>query len=51
MRKLLHDEISQNRLKIENIQSGKRAPIYVLLDNVRSLYNYNSNDYSMYGVK
>ena len=42
MRKLLHDEISQNRLKIENIQSGKRAPVYVVLDNVRSLYNVGS---------
>ena len=42
MRKLLHDEISKNRLKIEDVQFSKRVPIYVLLDNVRSLYNVGS---------
>jgi tRNA G18 (ribose-2'-O)-methylase SpoU len=42
MRKLLHSEISQNRLKINDVQSGKRSPIYVMLDNVRSLYNVGS---------
>jgi len=42
MKKLLHDEISRNRLKIEDVQFSKRVPIYVLLDNVRSLYNVGS---------
>ena len=42
MRKLLHDEISKNRLSLENVESGNRQPIYVLLDNIRSLYNVGS---------
>jgi len=42
MRKLLHDEISKNRLSLENVDAGERAPIYVLLDNIRSLYNVGS---------
>jgi len=42
MRKLLHDEIAQNRLSPENLGAGKRLPIYVLLDNIRSLYNVGS---------
>jgi tRNA G18 (ribose-2'-O)-methylase SpoU len=42
MRKLLHNEIAKNRLSPDNIESGERLPIYVLLDNIRSLYNVGS---------
>ena len=42
MRKLLHDEIAQNRLNPNEVESVKRLPIYVLLDNIRSLYNVGS---------
>ncbi len=42
MRKLLHDEISKNRLSSDQIDSAERMPIYVLLDNIRSLYNVGS---------
>lgn len=42
MRKLLHDEIAKNRLTLETLDRGKRLPIYVLLDNIRSLYNVGS---------
>jgi len=37
MRKLLHVKISQNKLKTVDVQSDKRIPVYVLLDNIRSL--------------
>jgi tRNA G18 (ribose-2'-O)-methylase SpoU len=42
MRRLLHEEISKNRLKPEEIEGKERNPIYVLIDNVRSLYNVGS---------
>jgi tRNA G18 (ribose-2'-O)-methylase SpoU len=42
MRRLLHDEISKNRLTSEEINNSERNPIYVLIDNVRSLYNVGS---------
>jgi tRNA G18 (ribose-2'-O)-methylase SpoU len=42
MRRLLHEEISQNRTKLEEIDNKERNPIYVLIDNVRSLYNVGS---------
>jgi tRNA G18 (ribose-2'-O)-methylase SpoU len=42
MQKLSHDEISQNRTKIEKIPSIQRNPIYALADNIRSLYNVGS---------
>ena len=41
-RKLTHDEISQNRKKIEEISNSLRNPIYALADNIRSLYNVGS---------
>ncbi len=41
-RKLTHDEISQNRKKIEEISNSNRNPIYALADNIRSLYNVGS---------
>jgi tRNA G18 (ribose-2'-O)-methylase SpoU len=42
MRKLTHTEISKNRLDIVNVENIQRNPIFVLLDNVRSLYNVGS---------
>jgi tRNA G18 (ribose-2'-O)-methylase SpoU len=42
MRKLSHSEISKYRADLTNIESISRNPIYVLLDNVRSLYNVGS---------
>lgn len=39
MRKLTHEEIAQKRRALEELADIKRHPIYVLLDNVRSLYN------------
>jgi len=42
MKKLTHDEISENRATLENISKVKRAPIYVVLNSVRSSYNVGS---------
>ncbi|TAK63982.1 MAG: TrmH family RNA methyltransferase [Bacteroidetes bacterium] len=42
MRKLSHQEISQHRFKPEQLKELPRLPIYVLLDNIRSLYNVGS---------
>jgi len=42
MRKLSHQEISEHRFKPEQLKEMQRFPIYVLLDNIRSLYNVGS---------
>lgn len=42
MRKLLHSEILQIRLTVEEAKSCKRHPISVVLHNIRSLYNVGS---------
>ncbi len=42
MRKLLHSEISDRRLSVEQAISAERSPIYGFLENVRSLYNVGS---------
>lgn len=42
MRKLTHDEIARSRLSPEQLQREERFPVYVLLDNIRSLYNVGS---------
>jgi 23S rRNA (guanosine2251-2'-O)-methyltransferase len=42
MRKLTHDEIAQNRLSPDESKTVDRFPIYVILDNIRSLYNVGS---------
>ena len=42
MRKLTHDEISENRSTLENIHSVKKLPVYVLLNSIRSSYNVGS---------
>ena len=42
MRKLTYEEIADNRFTPEKLQSLSRLPIYLLLDNIRSLYNVGS---------
>lgn len=42
MRKLTHSEISKFRYSKEQLITEPRFPIYVLLDNIRSLYNVGS---------
>ena len=42
MRKLIHSEISSQRLSVEQAIAAERSPIYGFLENVRSLYNVGS---------
>ncbi len=42
MRKLTHDEISQNRATLEKLEQVKKLPVYVILDSIRSSYNVGS---------
>ena len=42
MKKLTHDEISQNRSTLETLDRVKKLPVYVLLDSIRSNYNVGS---------
>jgi tRNA G18 (ribose-2'-O)-methylase SpoU len=42
MKKLSHAEISEHRTPIEKIDTVKRLPLVVVVDNVRSLYNVGS---------
>lgn len=39
MRKLSHDEISQNRSTVDTLQSVNKLPVYVILNSIRSSYN------------
>ena len=42
MKKLTHDEISQNRSTLESLHTIKRLPVYVVLNSIRSNYNVGS---------
>lgn len=42
MRKLTHDEVGKKRISIDDTQNVKRNPVYVLCDNIRSIYNVGS---------
>jgi len=42
MKKLTHEEISQNRSTLEKIHTVKKLPVYVLLNSIRSSYNVGS---------
>lgn len=42
MRKLTYEEITGKRYTPEHLKSEPRLPIYLLLDNIRSLYNVGS---------
>ncbi|HVO75589.1 MAG TPA: RNA methyltransferase [Ignavibacteriaceae bacterium] len=39
MKKLTHDEISQNRSTLETLHKVKKLPVYALLNSIRSSYN------------
>lgn len=42
MKKLTHDQISQNRSTLETLHLVNKLPVYVLLDSIRSNYNVGS---------
>ena len=42
MKKLTHDEISENRSTLENIHEVDKLPVYVILNSIRSSYNVGS---------
>jgi tRNA G18 (ribose-2'-O)-methylase SpoU len=42
MKKLTHDQISQNRSTLETLHLVTKLPVYVLLDSIRSNYNVGS---------
>jgi tRNA G18 (ribose-2'-O)-methylase SpoU len=42
MKKLTHEEVGKKRISIDDAKAVKRHPIYVLCDNIRSIYNVGS---------
>ena len=42
MKKLSHDEISQNRATLETLHNVNKLPVVVLLNSIRSSYNVGS---------
>ena len=42
MKKLTHDEISENRSTLETLHKVKKMPVYVVLNSIRSNYNVGS---------
>lgn len=42
MKKLTHEEISQNRSTLDSLYLVKKLPLYVVLDSIRSSYNVGS---------
>lgn len=42
MKKLTHEEVGAKRISLEETKSVKRHPIYVICDNIRSIYNVGS---------
>lgn len=42
MRKLTHEEITENRSKLDEVHLVKKLPVYVILDSIRSNYNVGS---------
>ena len=42
MKKLTHDEISNNRSTLETLHEVKKLPVYVVLNSIRSNYNVGS---------
>lgn len=42
MKKLTHDEISNNRSTLDTLHQVKKLPVYVVLDSIRSSYNVGS---------
>ena len=42
IKKLTHSQISEKRLSTETLHLSDKFPLYVLLDNIRSMYNVGS---------
>jgi len=42
MKKLTHDQISENRSTLDSLHTVKRLPVYVILNSIRSNYNVGS---------
>lgn len=42
MRKLTHEEVGKKRNTLEELRSIKRHPVYVICDNIRSIFNVGS---------
>jgi 23S rRNA (guanosine2251-2'-O)-methyltransferase len=42
MKKLTHEEVGAKRISLEETKLVKRNPIYVICDNIRSIYNVGS---------
>ncbi|MEN8192118.1 MAG: RNA methyltransferase [Bacteroidota bacterium] len=42
MKKLTHEEISQNRSTLETLHEAEKLPVYVILNSIRSSYNVGS---------
>ncbi|MCC6866233.1 MAG: RNA methyltransferase [Ignavibacteria bacterium] len=42
MKKLSHEEVGKKRIPLNEIKKVKRNPVYVLADNIRSIYNIGS---------
>lgn len=42
MRKLKHEEITENRSTLETLHKVKKLPVYVILNSIRSSYNVGS---------
>ncbi|MGA2669640.1 MAG: RNA methyltransferase [Ignavibacteria bacterium] len=42
MRKLTHEEVGRKRITLDDSKKAKRHPVYVLCDNIRSIYNVGS---------
>ena len=42
MKKLTHDQISENRSTLDSLHKVKRLPVYVILNSIRSNYNVGS---------
>jgi 23S rRNA (guanosine2251-2'-O)-methyltransferase len=42
MKKLTHEELGAKRLTLEEAKQAKRHPVYVICDNIRSIYNVGS---------
>lgn len=42
MKKLTHEEVGKKRIPLDKLGEVKRHPIYVMCDNIRSIYNVGS---------
>jgi len=42
MKKLSHDQISENRSTLDSLHNVKRLPVYIILNSIRSNYNVGS---------